>query len=50
MNEAVRWPGRQWPVAWVWLAAAGTFALTMGTRQTMSLFRSALNNATALGS
>jgi MFS family permease len=31
------------------LAAAGTFALTMGTRQTMSLFLSPLNTATGLG-
>ena len=39
------------PVA-VWLvllAAAGTFALTMGVRQTMGLFLSALNTSTALG-
>ncbi len=36
----------------LWLvlqAAAGTFALTMGTRQTMGLFLSALNTSTALG-
>ncbi|MDB5874326.1 MAG: transporter, partial [Ramlibacter sp.] len=31
------------------LAAAGTFALTMGTRQTMGLFMSPLNTATGLG-
>jgi predicted MFS family arabinose efflux permease len=31
------------------LAAAGTFALTMGTRQTMGLFLSPLNTATGLG-
>ena len=39
------------PVAlWlVLLAAAGAFALTMGTRQTMGLFLSALNTSTALG-
>ena len=30
----------------VLLAAAGTFALTMGTRQTMGLFLSPLNTAT----
>ena len=36
--------------AWlVLLAAAGTFALTMGTRQTMGLFLSPLNTATGLG-
>jgi hypothetical protein len=33
----------------VLLAAAGTFALTMGTRQTMGLFLSALNTSTGLG-
>ena len=31
------------------LAAAGTFALTMGTRQTMGLFLSPLNTSTGLG-
>lgn len=33
----------------VLLAAAGTFALTMGVRQTMGLFLSALNTSTGLG-
>lgn len=33
----------------VLLAAAGTFALTMGVRQTMGLFLSALNTSTTLG-
>jgi predicted MFS family arabinose efflux permease len=33
----------------VLLAAAGTFALTMGTRQTMGLFLGPLNTATGLG-
>jgi len=33
----------------VLLAAAGTFALTMGTRQTMGLFLGNLNTATGLG-
>lgn len=33
----------------VLLAAAGTFALTMGTRQTMGLFLGSLNTATGLG-
>ena len=40
------------PRAMIWLvllAAAGTFALTMGTRQTMGLFLSPLNTATGLG-
>jgi len=38
-------------LAWwlVLLAAAGTFALTMGTRQTMGLFLSPLNTSTGLG-
>src|SRR5438067_10022397 len=34
---------------WVLLAAGGTFALTMGTRQTMGLFLSPLNTSTGLG-
>jgi predicted MFS family arabinose efflux permease len=33
----------------VLIAAAGTFALTMGTRQTMGLFLSPLNTSTGLG-
>lgn len=33
----------------VLLAAAGTFALTMGTRQTMGLFMSPMNTSTGLG-
>ncbi len=33
----------------VLLAAAGTFAMTMGTRQTMGLFLSPLNTSTGLG-
>ena len=33
----------------VLLAAAGTFALTMGVRQTMGLFLAPLNTATGLG-
>lgn len=38
------------PVVWlVLLAAGGTFALTMGTRQTMGLFLSPLNTSTGLG-
>ena len=38
-----------WPVWAVLLAAAGTFALTMGTRQSMGLFLGPLNTATGLG-
>jgi hypothetical protein len=41
---------RKCNVLWlVLLAAAGTDALTMGTRQTMGLFLSPLNTATGLG-
>ncbi len=40
---------RHYAVWLVLLAAAGTFALTMGTRQTMALFLSPLNTATGLG-
>jgi MFS family permease len=45
MTEATRRAG-----FWlVMLAAAGTFALTMGTRQSMGLFLPALNTSTGLG-
>ncbi|RYF42772.1 MAG: MFS transporter, partial [Comamonadaceae bacterium] len=48
MNETA--VNRQRTALWlVLLAAAGTFALTMGTRQTMGLFLSPLNTATGLG-
>jgi MFS family permease len=40
---------RQLAVWLVLLAAAGTFGLTMGTRQTMGLFLSSLNTSTGLG-
>lgn len=40
---------RLWPVWLVLLASAGTFALTMGTRQSMGLFLGPLNTATGLG-
>lgn len=43
-----RAPGAM-PVAWVLLAAAGAFALTMGARQSMGLFLANLNTATGLG-
>ena len=39
----------QRPLWLVLLAAAGTFALTMGARQSMGLFLSTLNTATGLG-
>jgi MFS family permease len=42
-------PLRKYAVWLVLLAAAGTFALTMGVRQTMGLFLSALNTSTGLG-
>ncbi len=43
-------PARRATALWlVLLAAAGAFALTMGVRQTMGLFLSALNTSTALG-
>jgi len=40
---------RTWGITLVLLAAAGTFALTMGTRQTMGLFLGSLNTSTGLG-
>ncbi|HEV2610383.1 MAG TPA: MFS transporter [Noviherbaspirillum sp.] len=49
MNSASNTANRQVAVWLVLLAAAGTFALTMGTRQTMGLFLSPLNTATGLG-
>lgn len=45
-NGTSRSPMAVWLVL---LAAAATFALTMGTRQTMGLFLSALNTSTGLG-
>lgn len=49
MNSAGSVGKRQVAVWLVLLAAAGTFALTMGTRQTMGLFLGPLNTATGLG-
>jgi MFS family permease len=49
MPESAAKPDRTWAVWIVLLAAAGTFALTMGTRQSMGLFLSPLNSATQLG-
>lgn len=50
MTDAVRRPSNKPMAVWlVLLAAAGTFALTMGTRQTMGLFLSSLNTSTGLG-
>ncbi|MFY3385927.1 MFS transporter [Paracidovorax sp. MALMAid1276] len=42
-------PGARMALWLVLLAAAGAFALTMGTRQTMGLFLSSLNTSTGLG-
>ncbi len=47
MNDAVR--RALPPLALVLLAAAGTFALTMGARQSMGLFLGSINSATGLG-
>ncbi|GIZ52742.1 MFS transporter [Noviherbaspirillum aridicola] len=49
MSDAHGGGARQAAFWIVLLAAAGTFALTMGTRQTMGLFLSPLNTATGLG-
>ena len=46
-RDAIR--RRQLALWLVLLAAAGTYALTMGTRQTMGLFLSPINSATGLG-
>ena len=46
MNDTA---SRRHAVWLILLAAAGTFALTMGTRQTMGLFLSDVNRATGLG-
>ena len=47
MQDAIN--ARRWGMAVVLLAAAGTFGLTMGTRQSMGLFLGDLNTATGLG-
>jgi len=50
MNDSVAprgLPSLHW--GWVLLAAAGTFALTMGVRQSMGLFLGSLNSSTGLG-
>jgi len=50
MNDSVAprsVPSLHW--GWVLLAAAGTFALTMGVRQSMGLFLGSLNSSTGLG-
>src|SRR5512139_1764265 len=47
MNDALRRAVP--PLALVLLAAAGTFALTMGARQSMGLFLGPINTSTGLG-
>ena len=47
MNDTVR--RALPPLALVLLAAAGTFALTMGARQSMGLFLGSINSSTGLG-
>ena len=42
-------PGRRYGVGLVLLAAGGTFAITMGARQSMGLFLGAMNSSTGLG-
>lgn len=42
-------PTYAWPLLVVLLAAAGTFALSMGVRQSMGLFISPINTSTGLG-
>src|SRR5688572_16852327 len=49
MSSAMNLEGRRMAFWLVLLAAAGTFSLTMGTRQTMGLFLSSLNTSTGLG-
>jgi len=49
LGAAVVASPRRWGLWAVLLAAAGTFALTMGARQTMGLFLGDLNTATKLG-
>src|SRR5512144_450921 len=49
-TTAISAPVRRVPTLfWVLLAAAGTFALTLGARQSMGLFVGAINTSTGLG-
>lgn len=48
-TDDVKSDGARLAVWLILLAAAGTFALTMGVRQTMGLFLGALNTSTGLG-
>ncbi|MEO6032300.1 MAG: MFS transporter [Burkholderiaceae bacterium] len=47
MNRSQR--ARAWPIGLILLAAGGTYALTMGARQSMGLFVGPINTHTALG-
>jgi len=49
MSDTPQSSTRKWAMGLVLVAAAGTFALTMGVRQTMGLFLSPLNTSTGLG-
>ncbi|HJV95860.1 MAG TPA: MFS transporter [Albitalea sp.] len=50
MSTTLTTPIRRVPTLfWVLLAAAGTFALTLGARQSMGLFVGAINTSTGLG-
>ncbi len=49
MTESAKPVRAPWGMVLVLIAAAGTFAMTMGTRQTMGLFLGPLNTATQLG-
>ena len=49
MTSPTSTQARALPLALVLLAAAGTFALTMGARQSMGLFLGPLNTHTGLG-
>ena len=48
MNDRTAPPGVP-TFGWVLLATGGTFALTMGARQSMGLFLGPINTATGLG-
>jgi MFS family permease len=49
MNDARTASSSLPPLVWVLLAAGGTFALTMGARQSMGLFVNTLNTHTGVG-
>ena len=49
MTDSFKTMPRHWAVWVVLLAAAGSAALTMGTRSTMSLFLGSINTSTQLG-